>query len=338
LSSNPEKPPASGRNTRIVGTGSYVPERILTNADLEKIVDTTDEWILTRTGIRERRISSSDQASSDLAEAACRLALEDARVDPAGLDAIIVATVTPDHMFPSTACLLQHRLGASGAFAFDISAACSGFLYALHVARAMINSNQAESILVAGVESLSKITDYTDRSTCILFGDGAGAAVLGPGAVGEGILGSVLRADGRYGDLIIQPAGGSRIPMSREAFEKRQIYLHMKGNEVFRIGVRAMGDSCLRVLDQAGLTPADVDILIPHQANLRMIEATAKRLEIPMEKVVRNIQRYGNTSAASVAIGLDETRREGRIQKGDIVLTVAFGGGVTWAANVMRWA
>jgi 3-oxoacyl-[acyl-carrier-protein] synthase-3 len=335
VSSSHGKPRAE--NAQIVGTGSYVPDRVLTNADLEKMVDTSDEWIVTRTGIRERRVSSPEQASSDMAEQAARRALEDAGISAEELDTIIVATVTPDHMFPSTGCILQDRLGARRAFAFDLSAACSGFLYALHVGRALIQSGTAETILVIGVESLTKITDYQDRSTCILFGDGAGAAILRPGPADVGILGSILACDGRFGSLIIQPGGGSRMPFSQEVLDQRLQYLHMRGNEVFKIGVRAMGESCLQVLKMTGLTPADVDLLIPHQANLRMIEATARRLEIPMEKVLCNIQRYGNTSAASVAIGLDEGRRTGRIRSGDIILTVAFGGGVTWAANVIRW-
>lgn len=330
----PGKLPA--RNAQIVGTGSYVPERVLTNADLEKMVDTSNEWIITRTGITERRIAADHQASSDLAEMAGRRALEDAGIKGEELDAIYVATVTPDHMFPSTGCILQERFGATNAYAFDLSAACAGFLYALNVARNCIISGDAGTILVIGVENLSKITDYEDRSTCILFGDGAGAAVLQAGPPDAGILGTVLRSDGRYADLICQPAGGSRMPITHEALDQGAHYLKMRGNEVFKIGVRAMGDSCLRVLEKTGLTPADVDVLIPHQANNRMMEALAKRLEIPMEKVTRNIQKYGNTSAASVAIGLDEGRRSGEIRPGDIVLMVAFGGGVTWAASVLR--
>ncbi|MBU1702493.1 MAG: ketoacyl-ACP synthase III [Candidatus Eisenbacteria bacterium] len=332
----PAKQPV--KNVQIVGTGSYVPERVLTNADLEKIVDTTDEWIVTRTGIHERRISSPEQASSDLAEMASRRALEDAGIDPLELDAIIVATVTPDHFFPNASCLLQYKLGANNALAFDVSAACSGFLYALHVGRCIIMAQEMKTVLVIGVESLSKITDYTDRTTCILFGDGAGAAVLRPGPPETGILGTILGADGSFGPLIQQIAGGSRVPWSQEALDNRLQYLKMRGNEVFKIGVRAMENACRQVLDKTGLTTKDVDILIPHQANIRIIEALAKRLEIAHHKVIINIDHYGNTSAASVAIGLDEGRRSGKIKSGDTVLTVAFGGGVTWASSVIRWA
>ncbi|MBD3335590.1 MAG: beta-ketoacyl-ACP synthase III [Candidatus Eisenbacteria bacterium] len=329
------KPP--DKSAVIIGTGSYVPESVLNNAQLERIVDTSNDWIITRTGIRERRISSPEQASSDLAEAASRRALDDAGIEAAELDAIIVATVTPDYMFPNTSSQLQHRLGARPTMAFDVSAACSGFLYALHVGRSLILAGEAETILVVGVESLSKITDYTDRTTCILFGDGAGAAILKPAPGGSGVLGTVLAADGRHGELIRQPAGGSRMPWSQEALDTRQQFLKMRGNEVFKIGVRAMETACRQALEKTGLDPGDVDILIPHQANIRIIDALAKRLEVAHENVIINIDRYGNTSAASVAIGLDEGQRSGKIKRGDVVLTVAFGSGVTWASSVIRW-
>lgn len=326
-----------GRPVRILSTGSYVPDRVLTNSDLEKMVDTSDEWIVTRTGISERHIADPEQAASDLALPAARAALEEAGIGPLDLDAIICATVTPDQMFPSTGCLLQAKLGASRAFAFDLSAACSGFLYSIYVANSMIASGAVNRVLVVGSELLSRLTNWTDRTTCILLADGAGAAVLGPGDDDHRIISLMLGADGTYGNLIEMPAGGSRIPATEESVRNMLHTVHMRGNEVFKMGVRGMADACLKVLEQAGYDASRVSLLVPHQANLRIIEATAKRLEIPSEKVFTNIHKYGNTSAASVPLALDEARRTGRLNPGDLVLMVVFGGGLTWGAALVRW-
>jgi 3-oxoacyl-[acyl-carrier-protein] synthase-3 len=331
--------PNSGRThhpVRIAGTGSYVPERVLTNADLERMVDTTDAWITERTGIKERRIADPGVPSSALALNAARAALEAAETTAAELDAIIVATVTPDRFFPSTSCTLQDKLGAKKAFCFDLAAACSGFLYGLEVGRSLIGCGVAEKVLLIGVESLTKITDWTDRATCVLFGDGAGAAILVPGEEGHGVLSVTLGSDGSMGDLLEMPGGGSLRPISLEVVEQRLHFLKMRGNEVFKVGVRGMEQACLDALSRAGLQIGDVDLLVPHQANLRMIEATAKRLGVPPEKVFVNIHKYGNTSSASVPIALDEARREGRVGPGSLVLMVAFGGGLTWGAAAVR--
>jgi len=325
------------RDVRLVSTGSFVPSRVLTNQDLEKMVDTSDEWILTRTGIKERRIAEPNQAASDLAEPAARRALQRAGIDPKDLDAIIVASVTGDHWFPSTACLLQARLGPSKAFCFDVMAGCSGFLYACQTARGLIASHVAETILVVGVEMLTKITDWQDRQTCILFGDAAGAAVLRPGDEKHRILGLYLGADGTNAGLIEQPAGGSRLPITPEVLEQRQQYIHMKGNEVFRLGVRGMEVVCRTVLQSTGISGEEITLLIPHQANMRIIEATAKRLNIPPERVYCNIHKYGNTSSASVPLAFDEALAEGRVREGDLVLMVVFGAGLTWGASLIRW-
>lgn len=325
------------RDVRFLATGSYLPERVLTNQDLERMVDTSDEWITARTGIRERRVVAEEQAASDLAEIAGRRALEAAGVRAEDLDAIIVGTVTGDHAFPSTACLVQARFGAEKAFCFDVSAACSGFLYGCDLAQALIGSGRCELVLVIGVEVLSKFTDFTDRNTCVLFGDGAGAAVLGVGDDEHRIIASHLGADGRHGSLIELPAGGSRCPTTPEVLAQRLQYLRVKGNEVFKLGVRGMTDACLAVLEDAGVASAEVDLLVPHQANLRIIEATAKRLEIEPERVFVNIERYGNTSAASVPIALDEALHEGRLAPGHLLALVAFGGGLTWGSMLVRW-
>jgi 3-oxoacyl-[acyl-carrier-protein] synthase-3 len=310
---------------------------VLTNQDLERMVDTTDEWIVTRTGIKERRIVEADQAASDLADVAGRRAMEAAGIGPGDLDAIFVATVTGDQLFPSTSCLLQARFAAPQAICMDVSAACSGFLYGCETARAFIASGMADTILVVGVEILSKFTNFEDRKTCVLFGDGAGAAVLRSGDGGHPIVATHLGADGRYSSLIELPAGGSRRPMTHQALDERQQYLKVKGNEVFKLGVRGMAEACIKVLEIAGIAPSEIDLLIPHQANLRIIDATAKRLEIPPERVVVNIEKYGNTSSASVPIALDEAVRSGRVKDGDLVLMVVFGGGLTWGATLVRW-
>lgn len=325
------------RRLKIVSTGSAVPEKVLTNFDLEKIVDTSDEWIQARTGIRERRIADEDTATSDLVIEAARRAMKDAGLGPKDLDAIIVGTVTPDMLFPSTACFVQKGLGINQIPAFDVSAACSGFLYALAIADGLIANRTYEVILLAGAETLSKILDWTDRSTCVLFGDGAGASVVAASETEAGLLSMHLGADGSLGDLLKQPGGGSRFPASHETIENRLHYVKMKGNDVFKYAVRAMEDCALKALREADLTSRDVDILIPHQANLRIIKATAKRLGIPMDKVYVNIDRYGNISAGSIPIALDEACRAGRVREGDIVLLDAFGGGFTWGAAVLRW-
>lgn len=327
----------SGLRVGIWGTGSAVPERVLTNFDLERMVETSDEWIRTRTGIRERRICDEATATSDLAVEAARRAMEAAGVGPDEVDLVVVATVTPDMAFPSTANLVQDRLGLKGAAAFDLAAACSGFLYAMDVAASAVHAGRARRALVIGADCLSKITDYTDRSTCVLFGDGAGAVVLGPVREGYGILASQLGSDGSLGHLLYLPAGGSRRPASERTVAERLHYIKMSGNEVFKIAVRTMGDAAEAVLRQAGLGVEQVRYLIPHQANIRIIEAAARRLGMPEERVVVNIDRYGNTSSASIGLALDETVRAGRVADGDVLLMVAFGGGLTWAAAVLRW-
>jgi 3-oxoacyl-[acyl-carrier-protein] synthase-3 len=322
----------------IAGTGSYVPPRVLTNQDLERMVETSDEWITSRTGIKERRIADATFAASDLAYEAAIKALVSAEISALEIDHIIVGTVTPDRLFPSCACSLQSRLGARNAAAFDISAACSGFIYALDVGRSMISAGTARHVLVVGVEVLSRIVDYTDRTTCVLFGDAAGAVVLKPSVEpGRGILSVAIGSDGSLGDLLCMPAGGSRLPASHETVEKHLHALKMTGNEVFKIAVRGMETIAREALRRADITMDDISLLIPHQANLRMIDAMAKRLQIPPDKVLINIQRYGNTSSASIPLGLDEAVRGGRIRKGMNIIMVTFGGGLTWGAAVVRW-
>jgi 3-oxoacyl-[acyl-carrier-protein] synthase-3 len=322
----------------IAGTGSYAPPRVLSNHDLERLVETSDEWITTRTGIRERRIAEPGVASSDLAYEAATRALTTAELDPADIDVIIVGTVTPDHVFPSCGCTLQARLGARNAAAFDVTAACSGFLYALQVGRSMITAGTARNVLIVGVEVLSRIIDWSDRSTCVLFGDGAGAVVLKPSTeAGRGVLSVRIGSDGEQGEVLYLPAGGSRHPATHETVEQHLHYVHMSGNDVFKIAVRGMETVARQALDEAGVDVKDIDLLVPHQANLRIIDATARRLEVPSEKVVVNIDRYGNTSAASIPIALDEAVRGGRIQRGSTIVMVAFGGGLTWGAAVVKW-
>lgn len=325
------------RSAGILGTGRFVPERVLTNEDLEKMVDTSDEWITTRTGIKERRIAEPEQASSDLAILAARAALKDANIRADQLDLVIVATVTPDHAFPSTASILQNKLGATKAAAYDLAAGCSGFVYGLTAAATMIEARAMNHVLVVGVETLSKIVDWTDRSTCVLFGDGAGAAVLGPVPEGYGILSSVLGSDGSGAELLVLEAGGSRNPASLETVQGKKHTISMHGNEVFKFAVRIMDEASLNVLKKAGLSSEDIDLFIPHQANIRIIDAAARRLQLPADRVFVNVDAYGNTSAASIAIALDEARKKGRIQSGDFVLLVGFGAGLTWGAAIVRW-
>ena len=321
----------------IIGTGSYVPESILTNKDLEKIVDTSDEWITTRTGIKERRKASSGVATSDMATKAAILALQDAKISAKDLDMIIVATVTPDMAFPSTACLVQKNIGADNAFAFDIEAACSGFIYGLSIAEQFIKSNSLRTVLVIGGETLSRITDYSDRNTCVLFGDGAGAAIVSKTYDGYGILSTYLGSDGTKGGLLYMPAGGSKIPPSEKTVKESMHYIKMDGAGVFKFAVKIMAEAAEKALSKCGMDRDSIDFLIPHQANTRIIEAAAKRLKISNNKVFVNVDKYGNMSAASVAIALDEANREGRLKKDDIVVLVGFGGGLTWGSIVMKW-
>ena len=325
------------RKIKIVGIGSYVPEKVLTNADLEKMVDTSDEWITTRTGIKERRIASDEQATSDLGIEAGRLALEDAGLTADDIDLILVATNTTDTPFPSTACWIQKGLGADHVPAFDISAGCTAFIYGMIIAESLILSGTNKRILLLGPEMLSRVTNWKDRNTCVLFGDGAGAVVLEESFDDSGMLSSYWGADGNLGDLLVLPGGGSRVPTTHESVDKDLHYLHMKGNEVFKHAVKRMGEAAVKSLKKAGLEKKDVDYLIPHQANIRIIDATGRRLELPPEKVFSNIHKYGNMSVATVPVGLDELVKGGELKKGDIIVLDAFGAGFTWAALVYRW-
>ncbi len=321
-----------------MGTGHAVPKKLLTNADLEKMVDTSDEWIKTRTGMEVRHIAEEGEKTSDFAAEATRRALEDAGLEAKDLDVIIVASVTGDMQFPSTACFVQDKLGAKQAAAFDIAAACSGFIYGLSLANGMIATGQAETVAVVGAELLSRITDYTDRSTCVLFGDGAGAVIVRKTDDPErGILDTYLRSDGSLYELLYMPGGGTSVPFSHESVDKKLFYLRMEGREVFKYAVTAMGEAAELILKRNDLTGDDVDLLLPHQANLRIIDATARRVKIPPERVYVNIQKYGNTSAASIPIALDEARKEGRLEAGQLALMVAFGAGFTWGSALVRF-
>ena len=323
--------------SRIISTGSYLPEKVLSNSEMEKMLDTSDEWITERTGIRERRIADSTQAASDLAYEASRIALERAGLGPEDIDLIIVATITGDMPFPSTACFLQDKLGATNAAGFDINAACSGFLYSLYIADSFIKSGRHRRILVAGTEVLSKITDWDDRRTCVIFGDGAGAVIVGPSNDDSGLLSININSDGKMWDLIHVPGGGSRNPVSQSSIEQRMHYIKMKGNETFKVAVRTLEDIALKTLEENNIDPSSLSLLIPHQANLRIIQATADRLKVPMDKVFINLDKYGNTSAASIPIALDEALQSGRIKEGDYILLEAFGGGLTWASALIKW-
>ncbi|MBI5777148.1 MAG: ketoacyl-ACP synthase III [Nitrospirae bacterium] len=321
---------------RITGTGSYVPERVLTNADIERMVETSDEWIVERTGIRERRLAAPGEACSDLGTKAAERALEAAGVAASDLDMILVATCTGDAPLPSTACLIQHRLGATKAAACDIGAACCGFVYALAVGDAYVKTG-FRHVLVIGSEVMSSITNWKDRNTCVLFGDGAGAAVLSATTEDRGILSSHLHSDGSLWNLIAVPGGGSRMPPTDKMLADGLQYIKMKGNETFKVAVKTLEESAREALKANGLTVGDLDVYVPHQANARIIKAVATRLELPMEKVVLNMDRYGNTSAASIPIALDEAVRAGRIEKGHVVMMAAFGSGLTWATSIVRW-
>jgi 3-oxoacyl-[acyl-carrier-protein] synthase-3 len=325
------------RKIKITGTGFYTPDRILTNFDLEKMVDTSDEWIISRTGIKERRIASEDQATSDLAVEAGRRTIENAGLEVKDIDLIIVATSTPDTIFPSTACWVQKGLGADHIPAFDISVGCTGFLYGMILAEGLILSGATKRILLIGGELLTKVVDWKDRNTCVLFGDAAAAVVLEEACDESGMLSYYWKADGKLGNLLYQPAGGTRIPATAQSVAEGLHYLQMKGNDVFKHAVKRMGEAALEALKLAGLKREDVDYLIPHQANIRIIEATGRRLKLPAEKVYSNIHKYGNVSVASIPIGLHELREEGRLKKGNIIIMDAFGAGFTWAAIAYRW-
>lgn len=325
----------------IIGTGSYMPEKIMTNEDISKFVETSDEWITSRTGIKERRIAAADEATSDLASEAARRAMAAAGVTAEEIQLIIVATVTPDMFFPSTACFVQKKIGASNAVCFDVSAACSGFLYALQVARHFINTGNRTTALVIGAEKLSSLVNWKDRNTCVLFGDGAGAVVIrraeeGTDAPGR-VLSTVMGSDGNLADLLKVPGGASFCPITPENVATRPNTIHMEGRETFKHAVTRMLEASQQALEIAGLTAADVSLVIPHQANARIIGAIAERLGLPDDRVFMNLDKYGNTSAATIPVALDEANKAGRLNKGDVVLLVAFGGGFTWASSVVRW-
>jgi 3-oxoacyl-[acyl-carrier-protein] synthase-3 len=336
----PRSSPRSAKSQRtvsIIGTGSYVPERILTNDDLSRIVDTSDEWITTRTGIKERRIAAKDENTSDMATKAALKAMEQAKVSGSEIDFILVATATPDMLFPATACFVQKKIGATNAACLDISAACAGFLFAVEIAQQFITSHTYDTVLVIGAEKLTSITNWTDRNTCVLFGDGAGAAILKHRGGTHGVISTHIGSDGQFSDILFMPGGGSRCPITRDNVDLHLATIHMSGKDVYKQAVIAMLSAAQKALAQAGLNIEDISCVIPHQANLRIIEAIADRLGIPLEKFYVNLDRYGNTSAAAVAIALDEANRSGRIKPGDFVLMVVFGGGLTWASTIIEW-
>jgi 3-oxoacyl-[acyl-carrier-protein] synthase III len=323
---------------RIAGIGCYLPERVLSNRDIEKMVDTSDEWITTRTGIKERRVVADDESLVDLVERAGRAALADAGVEPEDVDLFILATATVEQPIPASSAIVQPRLGVTNAACFDLSAACSGFVYALNVARQFIATGEAKTVLVVGAECLTRYTNWSDRSTCVLFGDGAGAVVLEPARAGDGILRIDWETDGNYADLISMPGGGCRIPPhSKQAIDDGLPFIHMRGNETFKVAVRAMADISQRVLASAGLAVDDIDLFIPHQANIRIINAVGSRLGIDGDKVFTNVHRVGNTSAASIPLAMCDAIEQGRLKRGDLVLLTAFGGGLTWGSALVRY-
>lgn len=319
------------------GTGSYAPPRVVTNDDFAQILDTSDEWIRERTGIRERHIASDSETNAFMGKAATEVVLREQGLTPLDLDAIVYATASPDRLLPSQACDLQAVLGAKNAAAFDVGAACSGFLYALSVAEGLVAAGQARRVLVVAAEKLSKIMDWTDRATAVLFGDGAGATIVQPATGDRGILSTYLKSDGTLAELLYRPGGGALHPPDEALLSDHSYYIHMAGREVYKAAVLSMADACDQALQRAGLTGKDVDLLIPHQANIRIIESTAKHAGLPMDKVFVNVDRYGNTSAASIGIALDEAVRTGRVRPGMTILLVAFGAGFTWAAMAVRW-
>ncbi|MFO7822224.1 MAG: beta-ketoacyl-ACP synthase III [Lentisphaeria bacterium] len=322
----------------ISGTGSYKPKKILTNHDLEKMVDTSDEWIRTRTGIRERRIAAPDEATSDMACRAALEALEDANLTPENLDLILVATFTPDRPLPNTGCYLQQKLGAVNAASFSLEAACSGFIYGLEVGTNLVRSGGYRNVLVVGAEKLSSVVDWTDRETCVLFGDGAGAAILSQTeAEKDSVLSVTLGSDGNYASLLSVPAGGSELPLSHELLEQHENHIKMRGREVFKLAVNAMSGAAREVLEEAGVSVDDVRWLVPHQANTRIITSVGKKLGFHPDNVFVNLDKYGNTSAATIPVALDEISKGGMVKRGDYILLVAFGGGLTWGAALLRW-
>lgn len=324
-------------NAGIIGTGSNLPEKVMTNFDLEKIVDTSDEWIRTRTGISERRIADDLTATSDIASKAALNALSDAGLKADEIDLIVVATVTPDMAFPSTACFVQKNIGAVNATAFDIGAGCSGFVYGLSIANGFIKSGIYKNVLVIGAETLSKVINWEDRNTCVLFGDGAGAAVVSRVDEGTGIMSIKLGANGNHAGLITEPAGGSRMPVTQEVLDRKLNTIHMEGSEVFKLAIRTMGSVSEDVVKEAGLSVNELSLVIPHQANQRIIDGIFNRLNVPKERSHLNLDKYGNTSAASIPIALDEASRQGKLKKGDNLLMVAFGSGLTWGAATVKW-
>ena len=314
-----------------------MPEKVLTNDDLSKLVDTSDEWITTRTGIKERRVAAKDEFTSDMASKAALAAMEQAGITGEEIDLILVATTTPDMMFPATACLVQTKIGAPNAACLDVCAACAGFLFAMEIAHQFITSHTYETVMVIGAERLTSITNWTDRNTCVLFGDGAGAAILRHREGGHGVIATHIGSDGQFADILFMPGGGSRTPITTENANDNLQTIHMSGKDVYKQAITAMLSTCKKVLDEAGLTINDIACVIPHQANLRIIEAIAERLGISRDKIFVNLEKYGNTSAAAVAIALDEANRTGRIKRGDYILMVVFGGGLTWASTVIEW-
>jgi len=327
----------TGQNAGIIGMGHAYPEGILTNADLEKLVDTNDEWITTRTGIKQRHKATDDEYTSQFATKSALQALERAGLDPADIELIICATTTPDQIMPSTGALIQAQIGASNAAGMDVFAACSGFLYGLTMVESMIRTGQIKYALVIGAEVLTKYVDYTDRGTCVIFGDGAGAAVLGPVAEDKGILATKIRSDGRYEEQLYAPGGGTKLGTTHKTIDDGEHFFKMKGNELFKVAVRSMADISVEMVEKAGYTVEDIDIVIPHQANQRITDAVANRLGVPDEKVYSNIAEMGNTSSASIPIAMDECIQSGRIKEGSLVLLTAFGGGVTWGGTVVRF-
>ena len=321
----------------IVGTGFYVPDKILTNFDLEKKLDTNNEWIKTRTGIKERRIADDKEEASDLAAKAGEKALKDANINPKGIDLLIVATHFPDHYIPSTACITQHKLGLENAVCFDLSAACTGSIYSLFVAESLMKNSNYNTAMIIGTEIFSRTVDWEDRNTCVLFGDGAGAIIIKKGQNGKNIISFDFGSDGSGADLLIIPAGGSRLPATNETIKQRQHFINMEGRKVYKFAKKKMVDSVIKALEKAELTRKDIDLLIPHQANLRILESVAKKLHLPLEKIMINLEKYGNTSAASIPIALDEAISQGKIKEGDIVVLTAFGAGLTWGAIVICW-
>lgn len=321
----------------IIGTGSCLPDKVVTNQDMEKLVETSDEWIFTRTGIRERRMVESNQCTSDLGAEAARRAIADAGLTPDDITLIITCTITPDYAFPSTSCMIQNKIGASKAGGFDLSAACAGFVYGVIMAARLIESDPSQTVLVVGAETLTKVTDFTDRTSCILFGDGAGAAVLRATTDGRGVLASEYGVDGSGGDFMKLPGGGSVMPASEETVRNRMHYMKINGRETFRFAVVKMADLIEQALKDSGLTMEDVSLIVPHQVNSRILSAAAERLNLSMDKIYTNIDHVGNTSAASVPIALDEAVRKGAIKSGDVIVLVAFGGGLSWSSAVVRW-